>query len=103
MGKIDIKQVKHIAKLANLNISDEELDQYSSQLGEVVDYIDELSQVDTDNVEPTSQTTGLINKTRKDETNEDRVLPAHDALSQTQKQIDNYFAVDMLLKEKNLS
>lgn len=97
------KQVEHIAKLANLDISEEEVRRYGAQLGAVVEYINELNQVDTKNIEPTSQTTGLVNMTRIDVENIERILPSNDALSQAHHKIDNYFSVDMLLKEKDLS
>lgn len=64
MAKMD---VKHIAKLANLPLTAEEEKTYGPQLQKVLDYVQQLQQVDTSNVSETSQVTGLINVTRKDE------------------------------------
>ncbi|MBI2029120.1 Asp-tRNA(Asn)/Glu-tRNA(Gln) amidotransferase subunit GatC [Candidatus Gottesmanbacteria bacterium] len=60
-------EVKHIAKLANLPVTEEEIIKFQKQLSETVDYIKTLSSVATQGVEPTSQVTGLKNVTRTDE------------------------------------
>lgn len=58
--------VKRIAKLANLPLTDDEEKKFSNQLTAILDYIDQLQQTDTKGVEPTSQVTGLVNITRQD-------------------------------------
>lgn len=63
--KID---VTHIAKLANLPLTDEEKKKFEKQLSETLDYVNQLESLDTSDVEPTSQVTGLENVTRNDET-----------------------------------
>lgn len=103
MSKIDKKQIKHVAKLASLPVSDEELEKYAEQLGAVVDYVSELEEVDTQGVQPTSQTTGLVNVIRKDEVDKQEILDQKEALSQAAEEIDGYFAVSMILKEKDLT
>lgn len=62
--KID---VSHVAKLANLPLSDEEKTRFEKQLSETLDYVKQLEEIDTKGVEPTSQVTGLENVTREDE------------------------------------
>jgi aspartyl-tRNA(Asn)/glutamyl-tRNA(Gln) amidotransferase subunit C len=59
--------VSHVAKLANLSLSDEEKAKFEKQLEETVEYVKGLDEVDTTGVEPTSQVTGLENITREDE------------------------------------
>ena len=59
--------IAHVAKLANLPISPQEEQKFASQLSNVLDYIARLNEIDTTNVEETSQITGLENITRKDE------------------------------------
>jgi aspartyl-tRNA(Asn)/glutamyl-tRNA(Gln) amidotransferase subunit C len=59
--------VNHVAKLANLTLSDEEKTKFEKQLEETVEYVKGLDEVDTTEVEPTSQVTGLENITREDE------------------------------------
>jgi aspartyl-tRNA(Asn)/glutamyl-tRNA(Gln) amidotransferase subunit C len=66
MAKLTKDEVRHIAKLARLNLSDEEIDKFSTELTSILDYIDMLKEVDTKDVEPTEQVTGLRNSFRDD-------------------------------------
>ncbi|MDP2736297.1 MAG: Asp-tRNA(Asn)/Glu-tRNA(Gln) amidotransferase subunit GatC [bacterium] len=59
-------EIQHIAKLARLELTGEELKKYGDQLSAVLNYIDQLKEVDTKGVEPTAQVTGLENVLRKD-------------------------------------
>lgn len=67
MNKLSIEEVKHIAKLANLKLNDDQLAVFSSQLSEVLDYIEVLNLENTDQVEPLSNVTKKTNIFRKDE------------------------------------
>jgi len=60
------EQVKHIALLARLGLSEEEIEKYSQQLSSILDYVEQLKKVDTEGVEPTAQVTGLENVMRDD-------------------------------------
>ncbi|MBT4917213.1 Asp-tRNA(Asn)/Glu-tRNA(Gln) amidotransferase subunit GatC [Candidatus Peregrinibacteria bacterium] len=60
-------QVKHVAKLARIDLKDSEVKKFGKQLSDVLDYMDILKEVDTENVELTNQVTGLNNVMRKDE------------------------------------
>jgi aspartyl-tRNA(Asn)/glutamyl-tRNA(Gln) amidotransferase subunit C len=53
--------VAHVAKLANLSLSEEEKQLFATQLEETLKYVEQLSEVDTKNVLPTSNVTGLTN------------------------------------------
>lgn len=64
---ISKEQVQHVAHLARLALSPEELEKFSHQLSAVFDYVDVLKEVDTMDVVPTSQVTGLQNVYREDE------------------------------------
>ncbi|MDP2642292.1 MAG: Asp-tRNA(Asn)/Glu-tRNA(Gln) amidotransferase subunit GatC [Candidatus Peregrinibacteria bacterium] len=61
------EQVRHVAKLARLKLTDEEVKKFAGQLSGVLEYVDILKEVDTEGVEITSQVTGLKNVMRKDE------------------------------------
>jgi len=50
------KDIQHIADLARLELSDEELEKYGGQLSRILGYIDQLKEVDTDGVEPAAAT-----------------------------------------------
>ncbi len=63
---LTVEEVKKIASLARLNLTDEEIELYRGQLSSILDYVGQLKEVDTDGVEPTSQVTGLKNITRED-------------------------------------
>ena len=60
-------QVKHVAKLANLPLSDSQVEEYSEQLSKILDYIYQLDQVNTSDVKPTYNVSGQNSVTRKDE------------------------------------
>ncbi|MEI6627431.1 MAG: Asp-tRNA(Asn)/Glu-tRNA(Gln) amidotransferase subunit GatC [bacterium] len=60
------QEVEHIAKLAKLNITEEEKNQYAEQLSNILDYIGKMNLIDMSAVKPTSQVTGLVNITRTD-------------------------------------
>lgn len=63
-------EIQHIAKLARLELADEELKKYGGQLSAILNYIDQLKEVDVKGVEPTAQVTGLENILRQDEVND---------------------------------
>jgi len=65
--KLKREQIDHIAKLARLELTEAELKKYGSQLSDVLNYIDQLKEVDTTDIEPTAQITGLENALREDE------------------------------------
>jgi aspartyl-tRNA(Asn)/glutamyl-tRNA(Gln) amidotransferase subunit C len=61
MSKLSIEDVEHIAKLSRLKLSDTEKKKFSKQLSSILDYVGQLNEVDTKNVEITAQVTGLKN------------------------------------------
>lgn len=100
MSKLTKKDVEHVASLAKLSIGDKELEKYLKQLDEVVNYIGELNEVDTENTEPTSQTTGLENVFRSDELKSQQGLSQEKVLSGTEKSYNGYFKVEAILTER---
>tara|TARA_B100000945_G_scaffold271210_1_gene232988 strand:+ start:217 stop:522 length:306 start_codon:yes stop_codon:yes gene_type:complete len=64
--KITIDEVKHIAKLSKLDIPNDKLDYYVSELSQILDYFDVISKVDTSNVEPLINVSNNINIYRND-------------------------------------
>lgn len=55
-----------MAKLARLGLSDKEVEKFQTQLSGILDYVEQLNEVETDDVEPTAQVTGLTNVKRED-------------------------------------
>ena len=101
MSKLSEKDVGHVAKLAKLKLSKEEIKKFKSQLSTVIEFVEELNEVDTDNVEPTSQTTGLINVFRKDEIKTEDCLDKEEATSGTDNVKNFYFVVPGVFSERN--
>ncbi|HDQ22503.1 MAG TPA: Asp-tRNA(Asn)/Glu-tRNA(Gln) amidotransferase subunit GatC [Candidatus Uhrbacteria bacterium] len=68
--KLTKAEVEKIAKLSRLELTEEEKDQYAGQLSDVLAYFEKLKEVNTENVEITSQVTGLENVYRNDKINQ---------------------------------
>lgn len=66
MAKLSLKEIEHIAKLSKLELSGEEKKLYAEQLSSVLDYVDQLQEIDTEKVEPLANVTGLFNVWRED-------------------------------------
>lgn len=98
MGKLKNEEVLHIAKLAKLDLTQAEIDQFTPQLSKIIDYVGELSQVDTKGVEPTHQTTGLENVYRQDSTAIEGRINQEEALSGTDNIHNGYFKVKAILE-----
>lgn len=65
--EVSKEEILHIAKLANLNIKDEEIDKYAKNLEDILNFVKVLNNVDTENVEEAIGTTNSFNVFRKDE------------------------------------
>lgn len=78
------EQVLHVAKLARLRLSDDEIDRMSTELSGILDHIEKIEELDLDGVDPTSHVVTLENVLRPDEPRpswprEDILAPAPDA------------------------
>ena len=67
MAKLTREDILKLARLARLKLSDQEVESFRDEIGEILGYVDMLSDVDTDGLKPTYQVTGLQNVTRPDE------------------------------------
>lgn len=92
--KID---VFHVAKLANLPLTDEEKEKFEKQLSETLSYIEILKEIKTDKIPPTSHVTGLENVTRKDEPAPS--LSQDEALQNAKSTHNGFFKVKAILEE----
>ncbi len=59
--------IEKVARLARIELSEEEREAFRRQLGKVLEYMEQLNRVDTSEVEPTSHTTPVFNVFREDE------------------------------------
>jgi aspartyl-tRNA(Asn)/glutamyl-tRNA(Gln) amidotransferase subunit C len=69
-GVIDREQVLHVARLARLELRDDELERMARELSGVLDHIEKISELDLDGVAPTSHVIELENVLRADEPRE---------------------------------
>jgi aspartyl-tRNA(Asn)/glutamyl-tRNA(Gln) amidotransferase subunit C len=88
--------VPHVAKLANLTLTDEEIKKFDKQLAETLSYVEKLQEIDTKSIKPTSQVTGLENITREDIAKPS--LTQKQALSNTKKTHNGSFIVNAILE-----
>lgn len=90
--------ISHVAKLANLPLTNEEKKKFEPQLEETIEYIENLNEVNTLGVEPTSQVTGLENITREDEVRPS--LSQEEALSNAKQTHNGFFKVKGILNNE---
>ena len=91
------EEVQHVAQLAGLRLSPDELEKMRAQLSNILDYIDILKEVDVSDVPPTAQVTELLNVMRADEVRPS--LPREDVLANAPDQQDGMFRVKAIFDE----
>jgi aspartyl-tRNA(Asn)/glutamyl-tRNA(Gln) amidotransferase subunit C len=64
---IDREQVLHVARLARLRLTDEEVERMASELSGILEHVEHINELDLDGVEPTSHVIALENVLRPDE------------------------------------
>ena len=67
MAKLTRDDILHLAKLARLHLSDEEISQFQDEISAILQYVEQLHDVNLEGVKPTYQVTGLKNVMRPDE------------------------------------
>lgn len=67
MADLTRDDVLKLARLARLELTEDEVSVFSRELAEILQYVEQLQDVDVTDLEPTSQVTGLVNVMRKDE------------------------------------
>lgn len=95
--KLNKKDIQHIANLARLDLSEEELKKYGSQLSDVLSYVEQLGEVDVSDTEPTAQVTGLENALREDKVEDWDNKEREDALAQAPEMEDGQVKVRRVL------
>ena len=66
MSKLSREEVLKLAKLARLSLTGDEVDEFARELSEILQYVEQLQQVDITGLKPTNQVTGLTNVMRED-------------------------------------
>ncbi|MBI9015836.1 MAG: Asp-tRNA(Asn)/Glu-tRNA(Gln) amidotransferase subunit GatC [Phycisphaerae bacterium] len=97
--KLTKQDVIQVAKLARLKCSDEEIDMFTVQLGAILQYVDQLSEVNTDGIEPLAHCLAVSNVLRDDVVTES--LPNDKALQNAPHRDGEYFGVPKVLGESS--
>ena len=95
--KIDESQVRAVARLARLDLTDEEVVSFSSELSAILEYIEKLNELNTESVEPLAHCLPIRNVFR-DDTVGDSLKP-EDVLKNAPERVDEFFKVPKILDE----
>jgi aspartyl-tRNA(Asn)/glutamyl-tRNA(Gln) amidotransferase subunit C len=93
--KLRKEQVEHVAMLARLALTPEELEMFSTQLSDILEYMDKLNQLDTKEVAPLFHAIGIENVLREDETRPS--LAREEALSNSPERGRDSFKVPKVI------
>lgn len=93
--KITPQEISHVAKLARLNMSQEEVEAMARQLDEILTYVAKLNELDTDSVKPTTHAISIVNAFREDEVQQS--LPRDKALANAPQQNGEAFIVPKVI------
>lgn len=95
---ITLSEVRKVAMLAMLPISEKLIAKFHLQLSSVLDYMSKIKKLNTDNIEETSQVTKLENVFREDVVNKERMFTQSQALANAKRVHDGYFVVNAIIK-----
>ncbi|MFC4100903.1 Asp-tRNA(Asn)/Glu-tRNA(Gln) amidotransferase subunit GatC [Paenibacillus xanthanilyticus] len=93
---ITLKDVEHVAKLARLELTEQEKEQFTGQLNAILKYAEKLNQLDTEGIEPTSHVLPVTNVMREDEVRES--VSNETALKNAPDEEDGQFKVPAVLE-----
>ena len=96
---IDEAQVRHVAKLARLDLTDTEVATFSTQLNAILDYVQKLNKLDTTGIEPLSHCLPVHNVFREDEIKES--LDHESALANAPDRDEQFFKVPKILDDES--
>lgn len=96
---ISKEEVQHIAELAKLKLTDEELQDFSKQLGRILEHFRKLEELDTRDVEPLKHVMETENILREDEPEEP--VSREEALKNAPKKRDGFFEVPKAFKQSS--
>lgn len=94
---IDESMVRHIGKLSRIELTDEQVQTFARQLGDVLEYFDKLQQLDTENVAPMAHAVELTNVLADDTPREG--LSTEQALTNAPQRQGEFFRVPKVLGE----
>ena len=94
--KIDKNTTLKIAKLSRIKLDDSEIEELSAELSSILDWVEQLNEVNTDKIEPLSNVSKSKLPLREDmQTNEDK---SNDVLSNAPEKLENYYVVPKVVE-----
>ena len=96
MSRISVENVKHVAHLARLAITDQEAEKFQKQLDAIVTFAEQLNELDTTDVKPTTHVLTMKNVMREDVT--EKGLPVEEVLKNAPDHKDNQIRVPAVLE-----
>jgi len=96
MAKLTREDVLKLARLARIDLTDEEADEFTGEFSAILEYVEKLQAVDIEGLSPTSQVTGLTNVTRDDEV-QDYGYDPQDLLKNVPSVQDNQIKVKRMI------
>ncbi len=94
--KITREEVEHVARLARLELSEEEKELFTGQMDAILAYVDKLNELDTTNVVPTSHAVPMENAFREDE--ERPSIGVDNALANAPERAEGFFRVPKVIE-----
>ena len=93
---ISLEQVRYVARLSRIELSPEEEQKFTHQLGEILTYVEKLNECDIEGVQPISQASLAVNVFREDELKES--LPQDEALANAPEKAMGFFKVPRIIE-----
>ncbi len=97
--KIDHAQVKKVAKLSRLDLTDAEITEFTGQLSAILGYVEKLNELNTDNVEPLAHCLAISNVFRDDVAKES--LGTQKTLANAPQRDGDFFKVPKILDDSS--
>ncbi|MFO8080244.1 MAG: Asp-tRNA(Asn)/Glu-tRNA(Gln) amidotransferase subunit GatC [Armatimonadota bacterium] len=97
MPEVSREVVKHVATLARLELSDEEVDRLQHEMGRILEHADKLQEVNTDEIEGTSHVIPMTNVYREDEVGES--LRPEEVVANAPDSAEEFFKVPRIVEE----
>ena len=97
MTRISKQEVKKVARLARLELNEDEINNHAQQLEKILDYIKQLESINTENIPCTTRAIEVINVLRKDENK--NYKNSEELLDLAPSREDNFFKVPKIIKD----
>lgn len=95
--KLSKEDILHLAKLANIELTDKEVSIYEKQLDDTLEYVENLKELDTENVKTTNHSIDVKNVNFEDGEKNERLLSREEAMKNSKNKKGNYFVVKRIL------